>query len=319
MLSWVSGYLIPFVEKPRQKHTPKNPKIPEKEALELNRAIFKLQAIGAIKICNHERGEFLSPYFFVQKSDGGFRFVLNLKRLNKYIEAPHFKLEDYRSVKNMTTENCYMTSLDLKDAYFVIPISIKYRKFLRFKFKNTLFEFCCMPFGLCMAPFVFTKLLKPVNFKLRSLGFESVNYLDDYFLLGKSEEECLRNVVETVKILCELGFIVNFPKSNLLPQKQCIFLGFKWNSSDLTVRPTENKLKKVQRSINRIVHKQSVKIRQFAKLIGLINSMCFAFKYSRLYIKQMERDKYMALLINGGDYRGKLKISKKSYKDLHWW
>nr|CAH7734340.1 unnamed protein product [Callosobruchus chinensis] len=129
------------------------------------------------------------------------------------------QLEDYRSVKNMTTENCYMTSLDLKDAYFVIPISIKYRKFLRFKFKNTLFEFCCMPFGLCMAPFVFTKLLKPVNFKLRSLG--------------KSEEECLRNVVETVKILCELGFIVNFPKSNLLPQKQCIFLGFKWNSQIL--------------------------------------------------------------------------------------
>nr|CAH7739587.1 unnamed protein product [Callosobruchus chinensis] len=176
-----------------------------------------------------------------------------------------------------------------------------------------------MPFGLCIAPFVFTKLLKPVNFKLRSLGFESVNYLDDYFLLGRSEEECLRNVVETVKILVELGFIVNFSESNLLPRKQCIFLGFKWNSSDLTVRPTEDKIKKVQLSINRIVHKQSVKIREFARLIGFLNSMCFTFKYSRIYIKQMERDKYMILLINEGDYRGKLKISEKSYKDLHWW
>nr|CAH7751019.1 unnamed protein product [Callosobruchus chinensis] len=40
---------------------------------------------------------------------------------------------------------------------------------------------------------------------------------------------------------------------------------------------------------------------------------------SALYIKQMERDKYMALLINGEDCRGKLKISENSYKDLHWW
>lgn len=121
-------------------------------------------AIGAINKCNHERGKFLSPYFLVPKSDGGFRFVINLKCLNKYIKAPHFKLEDYRSVKNMITKNCHIASLDLKDAYFVVPISKKYRKFLRFEFKNTLFEFCCMPFGLCIATICIYQVIKASQF-----------------------------------------------------------------------------------------------------------------------------------------------------------
>lgn len=47
--------------------------------------------------------------------------------------------------------------------------------------------------------------------------------------------------------------------------------------------------------------------------------MCFAFKYSRLYVKQMEREKYMTLLGNGGDYSKRLNISEKLHKDLHWW
>lgn len=319
ILSWVSGYSIPFIKKPYQKRAPKNANISKKEFNNLNCAILKLEAIGAICKCKHQRGEFLSPYFLVPKSDGGFRFVLNLRRLNKYIVAPHFKLEDYRSVKNLITKDSYMACIDLKDAYFVISISKKHRKFLRFKFNNTLFEFCCMPFGLCIAPFVFTKLLKPVNFKLRSLGFESVNYLDDYFLLGRSKGECSLNVIESVNLLYKLGFIINFKKSSLVPMNECKFLGFIWNSVDLSVRPTEDKINKARLRINKILLKPQIKIRKFAELIGILNSLCFAFKYSRLYLKQLEREKCIAVQNNGGNYNARLKISEKAHKDLKWW
>ena len=39
----------------------------------------------------------------------------------------------------------WLGKIDLKDAYFVIPIRENHRKYLRFIWKNTLLEFVCLP------------------------------------------------------------------------------------------------------------------------------------------------------------------------------
>lgn len=85
-------------------------------------------AIDAIQECQPKKRQFISSYFVVPKLNNDFRFILNLKALNEFISPPHFKLEDYRSVKNIISKNLFMASIDLKDAYFVIPINKKYRK-----------------------------------------------------------------------------------------------------------------------------------------------------------------------------------------------
>ena len=45
-----------------------------------------------------------------------------------------------------------MVKLDLKDAYFTVPVWKGHQKFLRFVWKETLWEFACLPFGLASAP-----------------------------------------------------------------------------------------------------------------------------------------------------------------------
>ena len=60
-----------------------------------------------------------------------------------------------------------MSTLDLKDAYYLIPVDERSRKFLRFGFGRELYQFTCLPFGLCTSPHVFTKLMKPVINNLR--------------------------------------------------------------------------------------------------------------------------------------------------------
>ncbi|CAD6227319.1 GSCOCG00011975001-RA-CDS, partial [Cotesia congregata] len=77
----------------------------------------------------------------------------------------------------------FMGSVDIKDAYFAIPIHKSNRKYLRFRFQAQLYEFTCLPFGFCESPYVFTKLMKPVMTYLRSMGFLSVIYLDDILCL----------------------------------------------------------------------------------------------------------------------------------------
>lgn len=57
-----------------------------------------------------------------------------------------------------------------------------------------------MPYGLSVAPRVFTKIMKEVMSNLRSRGLKSVIYLDDILCIGDSFQECLNNVKETLKL-----------------------------------------------------------------------------------------------------------------------
>ena len=56
-----------------------------------------------------------------------------------------------------------MASVDLKDAYHLVPAAKYDRKFIRFIFENVVYEFTCMPYGLNTAPYTFTKFSIVVN------------------------------------------------------------------------------------------------------------------------------------------------------------
>lgn len=53
-----------------------------------------------------------------------------------------------------------MAVLDLKDAYYSVPIATEDRQYLRFAVWGQLYEFVCLPNGLSSAPKISTKLLK---------------------------------------------------------------------------------------------------------------------------------------------------------------
>ena len=74
--------------------------------------------------------------------------------------------------------------IDLKDAYFVVPVWKDHRKYLRFVWKGSLLEFACLPFGQSAAPRLFTKVLKPVVALLRRAGIRLIIYLDDLLFMN---------------------------------------------------------------------------------------------------------------------------------------
>lgn len=96
-----------------------------------NEAIHNLLCNGAISKCQPTDGQFLSSIFLVPKPNGKYRFILNLKNLNKFITPDHFKIEDLRTVLKLITKNFFMTKIDLKDAYYFINIHPNSRKYLR--------------------------------------------------------------------------------------------------------------------------------------------------------------------------------------------
>ena len=45
----------------------------------------------------------------------------------------------------LVTPGVFMASLDLKDAYYSVPVSLESRKFLKFRWNNTLNQYTCLP------------------------------------------------------------------------------------------------------------------------------------------------------------------------------
>ena len=74
------------------------------------------------ELVKQSKGEFASNLFLVKKKDRGQRPVINLKQLNAYILYCHFKMEGLQNLKYMLQKRHYMCKLDLKDAYFSIPL-----------------------------------------------------------------------------------------------------------------------------------------------------------------------------------------------------
>lgn len=183
-------------------------------------------SIGAIEFCSPCKNQFISPYFLINKANGGKRLIFNLKKLNEFIVVPHFKLEDIRTVIKLISPGAFMAKIDLQDAYFLIPVRHQDRKFLRFSFQGKLFQYTCLPFGLSTSPHAFTKLMRPVVQHLRLKGLISAIYLDDILYIAPTFEECQINALETVRLLSSLGFVVNREKSCLTPLVRCEYLGF---------------------------------------------------------------------------------------------
>ena len=77
---------------------------------------------GAIRIAIPKENQLLSNIFIRPKKDGEFRPIINLKRLNQFVPYQHFKMEGLRDVKNMLSDGALMCKLDLKDAYFTVPL-----------------------------------------------------------------------------------------------------------------------------------------------------------------------------------------------------
>lgn len=319
ILSWIRGYKISFDSKPIQKFLPKQLNLLGEDIKDMAQAMEDLLSKGAVVQCTPCAEQFISNVFMIDKPNGKKRFILNLKQLNNFVHTPHFKLEDHKVVSQIIQGGHYLGHIDLKDAYYLIPIDVNHRKYLRFTYDRKLFEFTCLPFGLSSAPYCYTKLIKPIVSHLRKRGILSVNYLDDFLILGESAQVCSENIRYTINLLKSLGFIINHEKSNLIPSKRIKFLGYIYDSDQLSVELPLDKKKSIQKWATHFLNKRQCKIRRFAKFIGILIAACPAIKYSWLYTKNFERIKCSALRANNMDYNAIMKLPDLIKKDLKWW
>lgn len=285
----------------------------------VDREIAKLLAKGIIEVTTHKPKEALSSIFIRPKKDGTHRLILNLKNLNEFVTYHHFKMDTLYSILKLVEKNCYMASLDLKDAYYSVPIRESDRIYLRFLWQGILYQFTCLPNGLSSCPRKFTKLLKPPLSELHQLGHIVASYIDDLFLQGKTYESCVNNVIATFSLFDALGFIIHPDKSAFNPAQELVLLGFVINSVNMTIKLTDDKKLALKQLCLSLLSKPFPTIREVAQIIGKIISSFPGVTHGPLYYRALEHDKTTALKSAKGNFDKRMILSDESKAELQWW
>ena len=317
VLSTVSGLPIEFQSPPELLSRPNRFAKAEQEII--TSEIEKLLARGVIKKSQHEKDEIISPIFLRAKADGSHRLILNLKKTNEHIENIHFKMETISTILKLIRPNCYMASVDIKDAYYSVHVDESDQKYLKFIFNGQLYQFTCLPNGLCSGPRKFTKLLKPPLATLREAGHILGAYIDDIFNMGMTSKECQNNVLETVHLLNSLGFNIHPDKSKFTPSQVLVFLGFVINSVSMKVSLTAERKGKIKEACANLLNNEPHTIRIVAKVIGLMTASFPGVKFGRLHFRDLERCKSEAVKGNKGCYDSFMYLNEAAKQDVQWW
>ena len=296
-LDSISGYKIEFQEQPIQKRPPKQKKLSQQETQILNAEIEEMLTKKAVEVVQTAtENHFVSHLFVRPKKDGGMRPIFNLKALNQFVVYNHFQMEGFHVVRNIIQRGDWLCKVDLKDAYFCIPIHHNHRKFLRFQFKGLMLQYRSLPFGLATGSRLFTKVMKPIIALLRRIGVRLVIYLDDILLLNQSQVGLQKDRDTLLWLLHNLGWLVNWKKSVLIPSQKLEFLGLTINSTEMEITLSETKVAKIKQKCLETVNKQNVSIQELSSLIGTINSTVEAVIPASLYVRELQMFQTKSLL-----------------------
>ena len=141
----------------------------------------------------------------------------------------------------------FLCKVDPEDAYFAIPLQEELQKFICFEWKDKLYQFACLCFGLISAPLVFTKLMKIPIVVIRRLNGRIIIYLDNILIIAGSEEELLILRDTLIFLLQNWGFVINFKKFVLDPCHVLEFLGLEIDSLNIRVELPKEKIKKIKK------------------------------------------------------------------------
>ena len=154
------------------------------KALALAQELSVLLAKGAIEPVDPllQPGGFYSAYFLVTKKVGGFRPVLDLRGLNRFLKVLPFHMLTTADTLRVVTQGEGFATVDLRDAYFHLPIASHHRRFLRFAFQGQHYQFRVLPFGLSLSPRVFTRVVAAALAPLQAQGVKVLPCLDDWLV-----------------------------------------------------------------------------------------------------------------------------------------
>ena len=213
---------------------------------------------------------------------------MDLSSFNQIISVCHFQMDTLIKTLTLITPFAHFSSLNLTDAYLTLGVDPRYFRYLRFEWREVLYQFVSMPFGLKESPFWFQKLCKPPLVVIRQNGFTISGYLDDFLNCEDLYDLCEKAIACTYNTLVSLGFLPNDKKSVYTPCQIIEHLGHVLNSITMTVYLPVSKTEAILNVIHYVLNHPIITVRFLCHVIGKLISCFVANPLGRLHYRTLE-------------------------------
>lgn len=296
----------------------------EREAV--TQLLREYHQLGAVEEVKHpEHLHWSSPIFGRPKvGSTKWRLIADLSVLNKHIQQQHFKMESLQTALLLSPQNVWYAKLDLSNAYFHLGINPNLTQFLGLQWEGRWWKWTALPFGLSVAPRLFTKLMRQAIKHIRRMGIQVVIYLDDLLILAPTPHLARLHVVAVAWFLHKLGLTINWDKSILTPSQLIEFLGFLLNSRTQTVSVTREKVRKIIHEVNQWLHQHEttplpsrVPAHKLASLVGSLSALRPSVECAFLHLRQLDICKTTGVSEEG--WEGTCTLTPQALEELRWW
>ena len=264
----------------------------------------------------------VNPMSSVLKPDGSHRLVLDPSRWQDDIVNTDLRptLNTFERVVGTLSRNSKMFKLDLTDGYWIVRIPENLRKYFVVQVKGRYFQHNILPFGMKYSAWLFIHFLNQIlkQWKKENPDISCDSYVDDILNYDKPEKPMSQFLpIKFVEFLQKYQFQVNFKKSYLEPSLIVPFLGKILDTYLMVYYNSPARVLNIKNRITEMLSKESVSMRELAKLIGKINFAIYPNKKYALLSKNLYMPiKRMLNLTKSQNYDVSLKLSEKYKKKL---
>lgn len=173
--------------------------------------------------------EYNTPILPVKKADGkNYRLVQDLRAINKIVEDIHPVVANpYTLLTKLRDTLHWFTVLDLKDAFFCLPLASESQKLFAFEWENpesgrkTQLTWTVLPQGFKNSPTIFGNQLAKDLEAWNPPDNKGIllQYVDDLLVTTETQEGCVIWTIELLNFLGLNGYRVSQQKAQIVQQR----------------------------------------------------------------------------------------------------
>jgi hypothetical protein len=163
------------------------------------------------------KSPYASPAFLLPKRGGGFRLVVDYRRVNQKIVFDSYPVPSIEQAFEQFGGATAFFVLDLNSAYYQIPLSKRSQRITAFCTPFGLFELSKLPMGISIGCQGLSRVIDELFAELK--GDYVFNIIDDLVVYSSSPEEHKNHVREVLRRLQTTGFTLNPEKLRSAPPR----------------------------------------------------------------------------------------------------
>lgn len=184
----------------------------------------QIQEMVRVGVIEESDSPYRAPIVMVKKKCGKLRMCIDYRKINDLILKRPFPLRTREQIFNLVAAKrpIIYTSLDMISGYWQVEVEKESRPFTAFSTQHNTYQFTRVPFGICSAPWHFSRC---INYVTKGLDPHiCASYLDDIVIFSPSHLEHLQHVKKVITQVASFGLRFN-PSKCIFAVSECSFLG----------------------------------------------------------------------------------------------